>query len=525
MPTRYDIARRLYGRGGSGTYSSASGSVASAGGVSVNGSGSNVSVRYGTATSDSEDGWVWVRLDTSGISGEEAQDVHCVCDSPISEGQRVCVLFTTSGTLRAIPIGDNIVDQIGTTVVDTTIQWAGSDSGTTAPTDGWSTSWPSGSLYVWQRTMVEKSDGTITYSTPVCISSPQEGYDEDATFYATSSTSAATATKTATITSGEGFALEKGVVVSVTFTYANTASSPRLNVAGTGAKYIRTLGSSSAYWDAGQTVLFVYDGTYWQVASSPVWAETVTVGNPASQNVYIDGTHVAIRNQEDEFASFDANSIFLGKSNEGAAVRISGNTDTVFTVYDEGDRAFEIESDRTSTYLRTNYSKVSLVNSGGSNVTLTDIVELSGIGGAIRASYLSGTLSTPPSPNVQAYVVGAVLLYSGSTTGSVTLSQSTDSFWRVDIYFAGGSRLQMASTCGSTLRSSYIEGGCSGRSVSLVCAVADTAGSVYLSCEYVTISGQTITRGTGRQLNFTTSGFATNQSNSFTIEAVVGWKA
>lgn len=523
MPTKYDIAKRLYRRGGS--YSSASGAVTSAGGVSVNGSGSNVSVRYGTATSDSEDGWVWVRLDTSGISGEEAQDVHCVCDSPVSEGQRVCVLFTTSGTLRAIPIGDNIVDQIGTTVVDTTIQWAGSDSGTEAPMDGWSQSWPSGSLYVWQRTMVEKSDGTITYSTPVCISSPQEGYDEDATFYATSSTSAATATKVATITSGEGFELETGVVVAVTFTYANTASSPRLNVDGTGAKYIRTLGTSSAYWDAGQTVLFVYDGTYWQVASSPVWASTVTVGNPASQNVYIDGTHVAIRNQEDEFASFDANSIFLGKSNEGTALRLSSTASDILTIYNDGEDTFAIRPSSNVTQLRTDMTGISLMNSGASAFTINNGgAHFSLISGAkIYAETHQNNLPAP-SNYMSGVVCSAAVLYVGETTGSITLNYSSEYYWRIDIYFAGGSRVQMASTCGSEYYGA-IDDSCSGRQVSLVSAVADTSGSVYIACEYVTIAGQTISRGTGRQLNFSTGGWAGSYESNFSIVAVVGWKA
>lgn len=543
MPTRYDIAKRLYGRGGSGTYSSASGAVTSAGGVSVNGSGSNVSVRYGTATSDSEDGWVWVRLDTSGISGEDAQDVHCVCDSPISEGQRVCVLFTTSGTLRAIPIGDNIVDQIGTTVVDTTIQWAGSDSGTEAPTDGWSQSWPSGSLYVWQRTMVEKSDGTITYSTPVCISSPQEGYDEDATFYATSSTSAATATKTATITSGEGFELETGVVVAVTFTYANTASSPRLNVASTGAKYIRTLGTSSAYWDAGQTVLFVYDGTYWQVASSPVWASTVTVGNPASQNVYIDGTHVAIRNQEEEFSSFDANSIFLGKSNEGVAVRVSSTAEDSYyndyidalTLFNNGNEVltFSTATDHTRTKILTTLdggldigayigSQMRLSSSGIELMPMYGFTAQGHVYIDIGSQRLEQNTSSNSS--LDRTVCGAQLLYCGSTTGSVTLNRGASGFWRIDIYFAGGSRVQMASTCGSTEDTSYVYN-CSGRQVSLVSAVADTSGSVYIACEYVTISGSTISRGTGRQINFSTGGWSGNYENNFSIVAVVGWMA
>lgn len=542
MPTRYDIAKRLYGRGG--TYSSASGAVTSAGGVSVNGSGSNVSVRYGTATSDSEDGWVWVRLDTSGISGEEAQDVHCVCDSPISEGQRVCVLFTTSGTLRAIPIGDNIVDQIGTTVTEIATEYAGGDSDSTAPTDGWSSSWPSGYDYVWQRTKTTYSDGTVKYSTPVCIDRPPEGYDEDATFYAMSSTSAATATKVATLVdSSQTFTLEKGVVVAVTFTYANTASSPRLNVASTGAKYIRTLGTSSAYWEAGATVNFVYDGTYWQNASSPVWASTVTVGNSAAQNMYIDSTHLAVRNGTTEYSTFSADEIHLGLNDD--SVQLFLMDDRFYIAAQASTPALQIQPSKalsiepvgfsttdavTAESLAVGNAGVTVYNGGGyspdgavnvnGSIFYVDADQTSVFG--VMNLFRAGA-SFPPTPMSYGVVTGGTLLYVGSTTGSVTLRNSSDEYWRIDIYFAGGTRVQMASTCGGAL--SQQVSGCSGRSVSLVCAVCDTAGSMYISAEYVTIAGQTISRGTGRQLNFSTGGWSGNYSNNFEIVAVVGWGA
>ena len=532
MPLRHDVARRLYGYNRSSTRSTSS-SVTSAGGTSVTGSTStNVSVRYGTATSDSEDGWVYVLLDTAGISGEEATPVHCVCDSPISEGQRVCVLFTTTGNLRAIPIGDNIVDevstQIGLTIVDTTIEWAGSDSGTTAPTDGWSQSWPSGSLYVWQRTYTEYANGTSSYSDPVCISYPQEGYDEDATYYATSSTAASTATKVATLVDGSAdFSLEEGVVVAVTFTYANTASSPRLNVASTGAKYIYTLGTNSAYWEAGATVLFVYDGTYWQNASSPVWASEVTVGNSASQNVYIDSSHMAVRNGTTEYASFDANSIFLGQSNTGAALKISGNTSTILTAYDDGDEIFKITAGSTSTRLTTDNESIALVNNGESSI----MADESGIslscpsGNLVKTSGASNYLYSSSSYSV-GQVCGAVLLYSGSTTGSVTLRYSSANYWRIDIYFSDGSRVQMASTCGQTSSGSYVTNSCSGRYVALTRAVSNSSSGIYISGEYVTISGTTISRGTCLQLGVSTAGVVgVTTQNPFTIVAVVGWKA
>ena len=64
-----------------------------------------------------------------------------------------------------------------------------------------------------------------------------------------------------------GFALHKGATVSIRFTYANTASAPTLNVNGTGARRIVSESTGSAVrWDAGNTVSFVFSGTYWYVA-------------------------------------------------------------------------------------------------------------------------------------------------------------------------------------------------------------------------------------------------------------------
>lgn len=82
-------------------------------------------------------------------------------------------------------------------------------------------------------------------------------------YYATCSTAAGTAAKTA---SCEGFTLKTGAAVAVKFSSANTAASPTLNVNNTGAKYIKKYGSTaymSGVWSAGSVCLFVYDGTYW----------------------------------------------------------------------------------------------------------------------------------------------------------------------------------------------------------------------------------------------------------------------
>lgn len=108
------------------------------------------------------------------------------------------------------------------------------------------------------------------------ISSLQLGSGDVSVFtipYGECSTAAGTAAKTVTV-QGD-FVLEKGAVVAVKFTNSNSVASPTLNVTpqggtATGAKSIMRYGttavSTSALtsWTAGQIVIFMYDGTYWQ---------------------------------------------------------------------------------------------------------------------------------------------------------------------------------------------------------------------------------------------------------------------
>lgn len=121
--------------------------------------------------------------------------------------------------------------------------------------------------------------------------------------YATSSTAESTAAKAATLAAGT-LNLKAGVTVAVRFTYSNTAASPMLNVAGTGAKAIYTQGVRYAYWTAGATVIFTYDGTNWRVSSEPVYANTATIGNPAGGNIYLDGDSIDLRAGSNVMAQF-----------------------------------------------------------------------------------------------------------------------------------------------------------------------------------------------------------------------------
>lgn len=97
-------------------------------------------------------------------------------------------------------------------------------------------------------------------------------------WYATCPTGASTTAKVVTTTSGD-FALTSGNMVRVTFTNANTASAT-LNVDGSGAISARMVSGSSTtayYWSAGETVDFVYNGTYF-LASGKGTATTTYYG-------------------------------------------------------------------------------------------------------------------------------------------------------------------------------------------------------------------------------------------------------
>lgn len=161
--------------------------------------------------------------------------------------------------------------------------------------------------------------------------------------YATCDTAAGTVAKVATLASGT-LSLKAGATVAVKFTYANTASSPTLNIAGTGAKAMYIQGVRDVYWTDGATVTFTYDGINWRVASEPVYAPTATIGNAAGFNVFIDGTSVQVRKGTEELASFKGDEIRLGEGVDCAKVFI-------------GD--LEIGVDGAETYLRNSSTRIS----------------------------------------------------------------------------------------------------------------------------------------------------------------------
>lgn len=161
--------------------------------------------------------------------------------------------------------------------------------------------------------------------------------------YAICNTAAGTVAKVASLAAGS-LSLKAGATVAVKFTYANTASSPTLNIAGTGAKAMYIQGVRDVYWTDGATVTFTYDGANWRVASEPVYAPTATIGNAAGFNVFIDGTSVQVRRGSEELAIFKGDEIRLGEGADCAKVFI-------------GD--LEIGVDGAETYLRNSSTRIS----------------------------------------------------------------------------------------------------------------------------------------------------------------------
>ena len=251
---------------------------------------------------------------------------------------------TTSTTDPRIIGAYGETGETGTGVSSIIRQYAISTSQTTAPTSGWSTTPPayvSGSYY-WERDYITWTTGDVTAtggvlskglnsanSTALNAQTTANTANENAStaltnatnannkmHYATCSTASATVAKVATLNpSTDTLTLTNGVSVSVYFTNANTADAPTLNVSGTGAKPIYTNGGQpNAYWQNKQSVLFTYDGSCWRVASEPVYASKVTVGNSASDHVYIDKEGIEIRNGSTALASFTADKATIGQS-------------------------------------------------------------------------------------------------------------------------------------------------------------------------------------------------------------------
>lgn len=221
--------------------------------------------------------------------------------------------------IAKIPVGYSIACAQNAMGNGYTVQWLTSQAGTGKYTEyiykyvcGASGSFSNGGhVYISGKAATASAPVTwyVAYSTTFDMTNIGDA-TTGKMMYATSSTAPATAAKVATLAAGT-LILQAGVSLAVRFTYANTAASPTLNVGGTGAKAVYTQGVRYAYWSAGSTVVFTYDGSYWRVASEPVYANTATIGNPGAFNVYINSNTVNVRKGSQNLATFQEDGIEL----------------------------------------------------------------------------------------------------------------------------------------------------------------------------------------------------------------------
>lgn len=136
--------------------------------------------------------------------------------------------------------------------------------------------------------------------------------------YATSLSLASYATKEAYLQGDQTITDEDlyvGITVSVMFDSGNTASNPQLKLSECSAYPIMCQGLNYAYWRNDQTVVFTWDGTYWRVASEPVYAAMVLVGSATGKNVYVSSSGVAVRDGSEILALY-GDTTDIGKTDE-----------------------------------------------------------------------------------------------------------------------------------------------------------------------------------------------------------------
>lgn len=203
--------------------------------------------------------------------------------------------------------------------------------------------------------------------------------------YGTSTTAASTATKVVTCS---GFQLYTGAQIAVKFTYANTASTPKLNVNSTGAKTIRAKNATLAatyYWTANSLVQFTYDGTYWvmEVQDQTEVFNRLT-NNGSAEGIFIQNGQLYIN-----MSYLQTGILKVGGANNGNGV---------FEVY----------------------------NSSGTRTGLWN-------NGALYIGNVSGTSSTPSSPNTKIDTAGAITTKSLTANDYIYVDGNENSFFKIPL--------------------------------------------------------------------------------------------
>lgn len=262
--------------------------------------------------------------------------------------------------------------------------------------------------------------------------------------WATCATAASTATKTAYIdgtSSTTGFTLINGVMVNVTFTYANTASSPKLSVNGTTAQpiYYKSNAIDAKMLLAGIVYTFVYDNTStpnrWNLVNPPV-AQINRYGSSGVDTSYVDVLKIHHLSwdqyrSEDADGSIEDNELYI-RPNEALTIQYNSGTT-------EGTNKFTYDGSAAKTINVSPYNHVHgnitndgklgtasmvVVTDGSKNITTSSTISTTELG------YLDGVTS-----NIQTQLNDRLKL-DGSTTMTGKLVVRSGSYCESTSYTA-----------------------------------------------------------------------------------------
>ena len=230
----------------------------------------------------------------------------------------------------------------------------------------------------------------------------------------------------------------------MTFTNANTAASPTLNINSTGSKPIYTNGVQFAYWTSGATVVFVYTSGNWYSASTPVYANTATIGNPADKNICIDSDSVDIRTGSIVSSSFTTDTVSLGTNSPSATINMRGNTFSINTHKEEGDYGeygiSQIENIGDNFRIHVYNEDVKDQGSGGNGVS-ENYRETS-----IESQYASGTLGSHKynSMGLNLFTEAIMGTSEAGKSGAVQIySEVTDEWDSTNLEYKGKSTIRL----------------------------------------------------------------------------------
>lgn len=145
--------------------------------------------------------------------------------------------------------------------------------------------------------------------------------------YGTSISSSNTEHKLAKL---DGFVLKTGVVVKIVMTFANTITSPTLNVNSTGRVAVEAVNADTCYWPANSLVTFTYDGSKWKMNGYDT--EEGTTSYSVDTSKYIDGTAVKWRVRTAGFLTDASGIIIFSDWSTQRSIDIYANPTLMLTV-------------------------------------------------------------------------------------------------------------------------------------------------------------------------------------------------